>query len=334
MEFSLPPRQELLTSRGYRYSYVHIPSSIIAKPTLLLIHGWPSHIDDWVFQIRYFTARGHGIIVPDMLGYGDSSAPSDASAYRLSLIARDLGELLDQEQLQRVVGVGHDWGATILSRFAMYNPERLSALAFLGIGASRPGTMFDLDAINEMTKKATGSEMLGYVAYISRNPDSHCAMERNSESVMSVLFAADPECWNRHLRPFHGFKSLVQDGGGQVMGDWFPRELRERHLSVFGRKDGYLGASQYYKMLDQNLSVPDEEHLVDFTIEQPVLLVIPREPAESSQMQSQMLFAWVSEMNVVQVDSGHWVHMEKSAETNIALEEFLVKHTERQRASF
>jgi soluble epoxide hydrolase / lipid-phosphate phosphatase len=326
MEFSLPPRQKLVTSRGYQYSYVHIPSAAITKATLLLIHGWPSHIDDWIFQVRYFAARGYGIIAPDMLGYGDSSAPSDTSAYRLSLIARDLAEILDQEQLQRVVGIGHDWGATILSRFAMYNPERLSALILLGIGASKPGTKFDLDAINEMTKKATGSEMLGYIAYISRDPGSHCAMERNAESVMSVLFAADPECWNHHLRPLDGFTMLVETGNRVAIGDWFPQELREKHLELFGKTDGHLGPSQYYKMLDQNLSVPDEEQLVDFRVVQPVLLVIPREPTASSHMQSQMLSAWASDLEVVQLDSGHWVHMEKSEETNRALEEFLRKH--------
>lgn len=326
MDSLLSSRRKFLTSRGYHYSYVFVPGSP-DRPVLLFIHGWPSHIDDWIFQIRHFAARGYGIMVPDMLGYGDSSAPSETRAYRLRFLAQDLAELLDQEQVQRVVGIGHDWGVTILSRFAMYHSERVLALALLGIGASKPGTDFNLDAINEMTRKTTGSAMLGYIAYISRDATSQGVMEQNAGSVMSVLFAAKPDCWDRHLRPLGALKSFLERGGRGAIGAWYPQELQEKHLSIFGRPGGYLGACQYYKMLDQNLSVPDEEHLGDFTIAQPVLLAVPKDPAASSQMQFQMLSAWATDMDMVQFDSGHWVHIERSEETNASIERFLIKHT-------
>ncbi|KAK8024884.1 epoxide hydrolase [Apiospora arundinis] len=329
MDFNLP-RQEFTVSRGYKYSYVHIAAASAAagdgnnnKPTLLLLHGWPSHIDDWIYQIRHFQAQGYGLVVPDMLGYGGSSCPAEAGEYRLKPLSQDLAELLDHAlgTGKQVVGVGHDWGANVLSRFALYYPDRLQGAAFLGIGPAGPRTPFDLDAINEMTRKATGTEMLGYISYIARDAGSQEMMERHAESVMDILFTDDPKTWDVHFRPLQGFKTFIEEGRRQKVGDWFPPELRRRHLETFGRDGGYLGASQYYKMLDRNLSVRDEE--LDFGKEKdegkgkitlPSLLIVPEEPASAREMQIGMLRAWapgLGEEGVVTVRSGHWVHLEK-----------------------
>lgn len=322
MNASLPGRQTFSSSRSYSYSYIHCEGRD-GRPTLLLLHGWPSHADDWIYQINTFRPKGYGLLVPDLLGYGGSSRPSDVKSYLLRLVSQDLAELLDHVGLQKVVGVGHDWGATLLSRFAIYHHERLSALALLGIGASAPGAAFELDAINEMTRKATGTEMLGYVTYIARDPSSQRMMEENAESVMDVMFAADPTSWPQHLHAANGLKGFVEGGRRQKVGDWFPPELQARHLEVFGRKDGHLGSTRYYMMLDQNLSVPDETDYVSFKIPQPVLLVVPREPEGLAQAQAGMTSAWAPRLTVKTVDSGHWVHMERSRETNEAIEEFL-----------
>jgi soluble epoxide hydrolase / lipid-phosphate phosphatase len=193
----------------------------------------------------------------------------------------------------------------------------------LGIGASSPGEPFDLDAINEMTKKVTGTELLGYFAFIARDPSAQRVMEENAESVMDVMFAADSDSWNQHLHPMNGLKKFVEGDCRQKVGDWFPLELQKRHLEVFGRRDGYLGPLRYYMMLDQNLSVQDEKDYVDFKITQPVLVIIPKEPEGSARAQVQMISGWAQRLTVVKVDSGHWVHMERSGETNKVIEEFL-----------
>ncbi|KAK8086105.1 hypothetical protein PG994_001079 [Apiospora phragmitis] len=294
MDFDLP-RRECTVSRGHTYSYVQMASAE-DKPTLLLLHGWPSHIDDRIYQIRHFQSKGYGLVVPDMLGYGGSSSPPETSEYRLQPLSQDLAELLDHVGVRQVVGVGHDWGANVLSRFAIYHPDRLRAVAFLGIGPSRPGTAFDLDAVNAMTRDATGTEMLGYVAYIARDPASQRMMERHARSVMDVLFADDPgRTWTANFHPLQGFKTFVEEGRRQKVGSRYPPELRRRHLETFGREGGYLGAAQYYKVLDQNLSVREESELddnKDTTMALPSLLIVPDEPASSRQMHVQMLQAW------------------------------------------
>lgn len=332
MDFDLP-RRDLTVSRGHTYSFVHIAVGE-DKPTLLLLHGWPSHIDDWIYQIRHFQSKGYGLVVPDMLGYGDSSSPPETSEYRLKPLSQDIAELLDHVGARQVVGVGHDWGATILSRFAIYNPDRLRAAVFLGIGLSAPGTPFDLDAINEMTKRATGTEMLSYISYITRDASSQRMMEQHARSVMEILFADDSETWNDHFHPLQGFKSFVEEGRCQKVGAWYPPELQRRHLGTFGREGAYRGPAQYYKALDQNLSVRDELELgKGVGIAVPSLLIVPDEPAAARQMHIQMLQAWSPGLDVVTVRSGHWVHLEKRDETHVAIES-LVQGLERVERSY
>lgn len=67
------------------------------------------------------------MVVPDMLGYGDSDKPLEPEAYTTKRLCADLAALLDLLDVQRAVIVGHDWGAATAWRFALYYPERVQA---------------------------------------------------------------------------------------------------------------------------------------------------------------------------------------------------------------
>lgn len=99
------------TSRGYTYAYTHTPSPILSsgKPTLLLVHGFPGSARDYAAQVAHFTSKGYPTITVDMLGYGGTSKPREVEAYAHSALAKDLVELLEEEKVERVVAVGHDW---------------------------------------------------------------------------------------------------------------------------------------------------------------------------------------------------------------------------------
>lgn len=96
-------------SRGFNYHYYSTPSRDADKPYLVFLHGWPSSAYDWRYQIDYFSNRGFGVIVPDMLGYGGTAKPLETEAYKFSLLAKDIVDILDHEQVEDVIAVGHDW---------------------------------------------------------------------------------------------------------------------------------------------------------------------------------------------------------------------------------
>lgn len=101
------------TSRGLKYHY-YFNEARDGKPYLVLLHGFPSWSKDWSNQVAFFKEKGYGLIVPDTLGNGRTDAPSDVTAYKMSLMAKDVVELADHENATRAIVIGHDWYSCIL----------------------------------------------------------------------------------------------------------------------------------------------------------------------------------------------------------------------------
>lgn len=59
--------------------------------------------------MSFFETEGYGLIVPDQLGYGGTDKPTDPALYLSSLICQDLVDILDGENAEDVIAVGHDW---------------------------------------------------------------------------------------------------------------------------------------------------------------------------------------------------------------------------------
>ncbi|KAF5544636.1 carboxylesterase [Fusarium mexicanum] len=149
-------------SRGYEYSYIIRRPVSAPKAFVLFLHGWPSIGLEWHHQLDHFHNQGYAVIAPDLLGSGHTSRPADVDAYLLKDMAKDIVEILDHEQVVRFIGVGHDWGSSLLGRLAVYFPERIENLAFITVGYTPPGTRFDIDLVNEQSKQALGYAAFGY----------------------------------------------------------------------------------------------------------------------------------------------------------------------------
>lgn len=304
---SLCERQTFKTTRGYTYSYLYSPAKVSTKTTLLFLHGFPSHADDWALQLSYFSENGHGVIAPDLLGYGRSSKPDGVDCYTFKGMSDDIAQLLDHLQVTSVIGVGHDFGANFLGRLAAYYPSRFSALAFLAVGSGKPGREFDIDMIQQMTKKAVGFEMFGYISWMGGDEDPHSLLEAHAESAMSLLFAQDQNAWMKLFHPLGAMKQFVTEDHKLPVGKWYTPELQEKHLAAFGVKDGYKGATRWYHMLISNKSTPGEAAIADVNLQQPSVIVAN---GQSMAPQKQMLAEWVPNLTAKVLDCGHWTHIE------------------------
>lgn len=322
MTLELPSRQSFMTSKKHEYSYIYIPPTTQQK-TLLFLHGFPSQIHDWTHQIHHFSSLGYGIVACDLLGYGETDKPTDFDSYRLKPMGDEVAELLDSLSVSKVVGIGHDVGSTLLSRLAVYHPNRWTALVFLAVGPPKLGTPFEVDLINRMTKEAMGFEMLGYIPWIGGQGDAQQTLENNAEAAMSLVFAADRASWNEWFHPLGRMKQFVSNDMRVPIGPWYSEDLQRKHLYAFGKRGGYTGATRWYQMWLKNRFAPDEVGYECVEITQASLFVGPKEPAAAAKQQHQMLSAWTPNLTTVYVDSGHWVHLERAAETNKAIEEFL-----------
>lgn len=153
--------KDLTTTDGLKYTYDTVPAKE-NKATVLLIHGYPATRHDWKHQIQDLSAAGYGVVAPDCLGYGDSDKPLEVEAYKLKRISKHITEILDKEGLNKVIGLGHDWGAGVLSRLAVWHPDRFEKFVFLSTGYNPPGIPMDVDAINANGLKHYGKMPFGY----------------------------------------------------------------------------------------------------------------------------------------------------------------------------
>ncbi|CAZ85380.1 unnamed protein product [Tuber melanosporum] len=118
---------------GKNYHYVYGRPTGIVKGTILCIHGFPDLWYGYRFMIPFLLEKGFCVIVPDMLGYGQTDAPrvppADISAYSVKNHVADMVELLKILNVPKVILFGHDWGGMITWRIYLYNSEIVSHIA-------------------------------------------------------------------------------------------------------------------------------------------------------------------------------------------------------------
>ncbi len=118
---------------------------------VLIVHGFPGSSWDWSAVLPSVAQRTR-VVVPDMLGYGQSDKPVDGN-YSIFKSADMYEAIARQEGLQDVTLVIHDLGQTVGAELMMRQEEgKLSfnirhAIVFNG------STLVDMVQLNEMQKK-------------------------------------------------------------------------------------------------------------------------------------------------------------------------------------
>lgn len=116
---------------GAEINLVHAGSG----PPLLLMHGAPqTHVS--MRRIAPELAKTHTVIVPDLRGYGDSSAPPDGenhANYSKRAMALDQVEVMKHFGFEKFAVVGHDRGGRVGHRMALDHADKVTHLAVLDI---------------------------------------------------------------------------------------------------------------------------------------------------------------------------------------------------------
>ncbi|MPZ57246.1 MAG: alpha/beta fold hydrolase [Rhizobiales bacterium] len=109
---------------------------------VILIHGGGlgSSGRVWLPVVPHLAAS-HRIIVPDLIGFGDSSTPDVEDG--LPLFIRQISELLDVLCLDRAVLVGHSMGCQIATVLALRSPMRVQGLGLFACGGRFVGVSYE-----------------------------------------------------------------------------------------------------------------------------------------------------------------------------------------------
>ena len=155
-------------SDGVTYGWVAVAPSSPSKPTFLFLHGYPSSSFDWRKQIESLPKLGFGLIVPDLLGYGDTDKPVELEAYNLKTMSRQVAEILTIEGVSKCFMVSHDWyerklnvyrctdhrrGSGLASRLATYHRERFYGMITVSVSYIEPGIVWDIGKFSKTLAK-------------------------------------------------------------------------------------------------------------------------------------------------------------------------------------
>ena len=140
----------------------------INKPTILLLHGFPSSSHMYRDLINDLSADYH-LIAPDYPGFGQSGSPSPAVYhYSFDNLASTINHFIDQLELKKFSLYVHDYGGPVGFRIATQRPGSIAALIVQNANAYAEGL---------------GDALQPLVAYIQNENEE---TEKGARSFLSV----------------------------------------------------------------------------------------------------------------------------------------------------
>jgi epoxide hydrolase len=124
--------QYLTQVEGQRLHFLHVPSPHPGALPLLLSHGWPGSIVEFLDVIGPLTdppeaPDAFSLVIPSLPGYG-FSGPTDRLGWNPRRIAAAFAELMQQLGYHRYGVQGGDWGSMISCNLADLHPDAVVGL--------------------------------------------------------------------------------------------------------------------------------------------------------------------------------------------------------------
>lgn len=301
-------KRTLEVPRGLTYTYYTSPAKA-NKPTILLCHGFPDSATLWADAANnHLIPNGYGVIIPDLLGYGGTSKPTDPALYAFDVMSSDIVAILDAESIDKVISLGHDWGCGLAQRLYNYHPERVSGLVMMNVVYLPPtGEPFDLDAVLEMTQKFFNYGTYWYWKFFTAE-DGPKIMNANLESSFDVCHA-EPESWMDTLCKPDGIRNFITQGKRQPVQKYADGEHRRAFIERMGR-DGFEAPVCWYKSMVQQYQSNAEKNIKEEAkiVQVPTFFwggtrdVVCRPDLMGPAIQG----GYVPKLTTKTVDEGHW----------------------------
>ncbi|CAK7226586.1 hypothetical protein SBRCBS47491_006282 [Sporothrix bragantina] len=335
------------TIRGKTYHYIVAspPDGQPPKGTIILIHGFPDLGFGWRNQVPVLAEElGLRVIVPDMLGYGQTDAPFNPDEYAYKSICADLVAIVDHvgvvgdggrageaDESKRFFVGGHDWGGAVAWRMALWHGARLRGVFSVCTPYFAPSKNPFLP-LEDMTKLLPN---FGYQKQLAGDE-------------MWQFIDAEPERVRQFLQTMYGGKATLS--AEEVAAKKSPYLFDTTHgvhlerLASIGptpllsqaeldfyateyARHGLRGPTNWYRTLkfnyDDEREIVNDEAKARQKITVPSFMLSATSDAALPPILAEQMDKHFTNLIKAQVPGGHWVLWQSSAAVNEQIKDFL-----------
>lgn len=251
--------QKTFTSSNGAIAYIDRGNS---KKVILLLHGVPT--SGWLYRkmIDPLVAQGYRVIVPDMLGYGNSDNPKGYEIYSEEEHAKRLLALMESLNIDRWTHVMHDAGGLWSWELLKEDPSKVEQLVLLN-------TIIYEEGFEPPVRFKKGfiarTAMWGYRNGITTN------------MMLNSLFKSGMTENNLNKEDITGYKTPLREGKTRGMYYFFTqtcndlpdysdmiKELDIPTAVIWGGDDSFLLIEPQEERLKKDLQIKEENfHIIE-----------------------------------------------------------------------
>lgn len=319
-------KHEFISIPGTDITYhclVATPPAGKPRSTILLLHGWPDIAMGWRYQVPYLLSLNLRVVVPDMLGYGQTSAPAAREVYTYKNMCVHMAHIVKTiAPGQKILLGGHDWGANTAWRLAMWYPQLFLSVFSFAVHYTPPTkTLVTVDDLFKILPSLAYQKQL--IA-----PELERALGKDPAKIrqfLNALYNGELSAEKKMAPVNQGIDipNLDSYGASPLM----TPEMMDHFVAEFAR-NGLRGPFNWYRVRDLN----HEDELVflqsgqgRYAFKIPAMLVIADRdlafPPEVANKQ-QRFFEGGLKQHLIK-DCSHWIMVEKPEEANRLIGEFV-----------
>lgn len=207
----------LATVDGLDIHFLHIRSDNPAARPLVLTHGWPGSVLEFLDVITTLSADYH-LVIPSLPGYGFSGKPA-AAKWSVEHIAAGWDALMRALGYDRYFAQGGDWGSAVTCAIGMNHGDHCAGIHVnMIVGQPDPALMADLNDAEKL--------YLARFGWYQAKDNGYSTQQATRPQTIGYALTDSPVgqmCWI--VEKFHGWTDCGHQPGGQSVGGHPERAL-------------------------------------------------------------------------------------------------------------
>ncbi len=299
-------------------------------PLVIMVHGWPESWYSWRHQIKPVAEMGYKVIAIDVRGYGKSSKPLEIEKYDMLSLINDLTNIIEKENEEKAILIGHDWGAPICWNTAALHPNKVQAVIGLSVPYIKRGKISNIELWRQLYK-----DKFFYQIYFQKEGVAEKELEKDIEtSLRKIYYWGSGEGRDAKVRSNPDKNSTLLEG--LIDPKPFPKWLTQEDLNFYidqFKKSGFRGPINRYRNQDRDWkNIPE---LSELKIEVPSFFIGGGKDSIRKFIKDYDAYENPGKHcndfygKIIIDEAGHWVQQEAPEKTTKGIINFLKKLKEK-----